>query len=228
MSSKHPDLIVLGHRGDPRHENTLRGLRECLAVGLDGAEIDVQVIADGTVVLFHDDDLERIASDSRNVAELTRDDLDKLEIFGEDLPTLELLLREWPADRWLNVELKAGGPALLDAALPLLAGREHIILSSFDPQMLTAARDRGCAHELALILDPRSPGWLHADGGLSLGCGAVHLHASLLAAPTLARYRGMGLKVGFWGAFDRQHESQLVALGVDRVITDFVADSWLL
>lgn len=228
MSAKHPELIVLGHRGDPRHENTLRGLRECLAAGLHGAEIDVQVIADGTVVLFHDDDLERIASDSRTVAELTRADLDKLEIFGEDLPTLALLLAEWPRDRWLNVELKAGGPALLDAALPLLADREHIILSSFDPQVLAAARDRGCAHELALILGPNSASWLHADGGRGLGCGAVHLHASLLAAPTLARYHGMGLKVGFWGAFDREHESRLAALGVDRVITDFVADSWLL
>ena len=150
-------------------------------------------------------------------------------------PLLDEIVRTLARDRAVVIEAPPGAgkttrvpPALLDAALPLLAGREHIILSSFDPQMLTAARDRGCTHELALILDPRSPGWLHAGGGLSLGCGGVHLHASLLAAPTLARYRGMGLKVGFWGAFDRQHESQLVALGVDRVITDFVADSWLL
>jgi glycerophosphoryl diester phosphodiesterase len=227
MSANNPDLVVLGHRGDPRHENTLRGLRECLATGLDGAEVDVRLIADGTVVLFHDDSLERVVGDLRRVGELRREDLATIDVFGEPLPTLEELLAEWPEDRWLNIELKAGDRPLVEAVLPRIAGREKIVLSSFDPGMLEAASELGCDHELAVLLSARSPMWLHADAGRSFGCRSVHLHASLVSGPTIERYRSLGLRVGFWGAFDRAHEQTLAGLGVARVITDFVVDSRL-
>nr|WP_255216493.1 glycerophosphodiester phosphodiesterase [Pseudenhygromyxa sp. WMMC2535] len=221
-------MTILGHRGDPRHENTLRGLRECLAVGLDGAEVDARLLADGTVVLFHDRRLERLTGDPRSIAGLSQAELAEVRVFGDPLPTLEALLAEWPKDRWLVIELKeGGGEALVDATLALTSGRERIILSSFDHELLAAASARGCTHELVLNLDVRSPMWLHADGGQRFGCAGVHLHASLVSRPTVARYVARGMQVGFWGAFDRDHEERLSHLGVVRVITDFVVDSRL-
>jgi glycerophosphoryl diester phosphodiesterase len=216
---------VLGHRGHPRRENTLGGLEACLAAGLDGAEVDVQLLADGTVVVFHDLDLRRlVGGDARRIAELCVEDLAAIAVFGQAIPTLDQLLARWPADRWLNVELKAGGPELVEATLAQLHGRERVVLSSFDPELLDAAGGAACEHELALLLEPESPAWLHADGGVSLGCRSVHLHASLVAGSSLARYDRLGLSVGFWGARDPAHERRLADLGVARVITDFVTD----
>jgi glycerophosphoryl diester phosphodiesterase len=213
--------VILGHRGHPRWENTLRGLDACLAAGLDGAEIDVQLLADGTVVVFHDHDLRRLAGDPRRIDELCAADLVHVRVHGQAIPTLTQVLERWPEDRCLNVELKAGGLALVDASLPLLRGRANIVLSSFDPEMLTAA-SRACTHELALLLAPESPAWLHADGGRTLGCRSVHLHASLVAAASIERYAKLGLGVGFWGALDRAHERRLLELGAIRAITDFI------
>jgi glycerophosphoryl diester phosphodiesterase len=213
--------VILGHRGHPRWENTLRGLDACLAAGLDGAEIDVQLLADGTVVVFHDLDLRRLAADPRRVDELRAADLVHVRVHGQAIPTLAQVLERWPEDRCLNVELKAGGTALVDATLPLLRGRANIVLSSFDPGMLTAASS-ACTHELALLLAPDSPAWLHADGGRSFGCRSVHLHATLVAAASIERYARLGLGVGFWGASDRGHEQRLLELGAIRAITDFL------
>jgi glycerophosphoryl diester phosphodiesterase len=214
---------ILGHRGHPRWENTLRGLDVCLAAGLDGAEIDVQLLADQTVVVFHDHDLRRLAGDRRTIAELQAADLARVCVFGQPIPTLAQVLARWPEDRWLNVELKAGGAALVEATLALLQGRAKIVLSSFDPDMLAAASASGaCTHELALLLAPDSPAWLHVDGGRSFGCRSVHLHSSLIAPRTIERYASLGLGVGFWGAVDRGHEQRLLELGVTRVITDWI------
>jgi glycerophosphoryl diester phosphodiesterase len=214
---------ILGHRGHPCWENTQRGLDACLAAGLDGAEIDVQLLADGTVVVFHDLDLRRLAGDPRRIAELTAADLGHVRVFGQPIPTLAQVLARWPEDRWLNVELKAGGTALVEATLELLQGRANIVLSSFDPQLLAAAGASGaCTHELALLLAPDSPAWLHADGGRSFGCRSVHLHAMLVAAASIGRYARLGLAVGFWGAVDRGHEQRLLELGATRVITDHI------
>jgi glycerophosphoryl diester phosphodiesterase len=219
---------ILGHRGHPRCENTLRGLDACLAAGLDGAEIDVQLLADSTVVVFHDHDLRRLAGDPRKIAELHAADLAHVKVFGQPIPTLAQVLARWPDDRWLNVELKSGGVksgglGLVEATLGLLQGRANIVLSSFDPQMLAAASGSGaCTHELALLLAPDSPAWLHADGGRSFGCRSVHLHAMLVAPRSIERYASLGLGVGCWGAVDRGHEQRLLDLGVMRIITDWI------
>ena len=217
--------LVLGHRGDPRRENSLRGLEDCLAAGLDGAEIDLHLAADGSVLVFHDDDLLRLCGDRRAVATLSRSDLQRVSVFGAAIPTLPEVLARWPAGRWLNLELKAGGRELVAAVLAQVAGRRQIILSSFDPQLLAYAAELSAraddAPERALLLAPESPAWLHADAGRSWGCGSVHLDASLVTRDRVVRLQRAGLAVGCWAARNRASEAELAGF-VDRVISDFV------
>lgn len=51
--------LNIAHRGGAglRPENTLAAFAHALDVGVDGFELDVQVARDGTVIVFHDDDL---------------------------------------------------------------------------------------------------------------------------------------------------------------------------
>src|SRR5580698_4641499 len=55
---------VWAHRGDSAHapENTLAAFDKARAAGADGIELDVRLDRDGTVVVFHDDTLERLAN----------------------------------------------------------------------------------------------------------------------------------------------------------------------
>ncbi len=88
-------LLRIAHRGNTtRHtENTFEALVSAIAEGADGVEFDVQLTADGQLVLFHDDTLERLAFDSRSIYECTWEELSQIRLpGGEQIPTLEGVL----------------------------------------------------------------------------------------------------------------------------------------
>ena len=78
----------------------------------------MQQTADGVVVLLHDRDLMRVASDSRPLAELTLDEARKLDVgsffspsfAAERIPTLAEVLDLCRGRIKLNIELKVYGP----------------------------------------------------------------------------------------------------------------------
>lgn len=211
---------ILGHRGTLSHENTIAGLRLALEGGLDGAEIDVRLSADGQVVVFHDANLRRLAGRQGGIETMTWAEIRALRLLnGERIPRLGEVLEMWPAGKRLNVELKFGGRALVAEVLRQLAGRRDVVLSSFVPAMLVAAGD---VHERALILAAGSPAELRHDGGATLGCQWVHASADLCEPDQIVHYRGQGLRVGVWGAASAEAEAELARRGVTRIITDFV------
>lgn len=216
-------MIVFGHRGasDARLENTLPAFTHALERGADGVELDVQLSRDGEVIVFHDEDLARLAGRYERVEHLVWEELARVLLRGNGkIPRLTDLLALWPTDRWLNVELKAGGARVARETVRLLAGRPRVILSSFDPRMLLAARAAGSAYEHALLLAAESPPFLHAGGAQAFDCGAVHLDHRLCTAATVRRYHDAGLKVGVWTVNAAARKQTLAGWGVERIITD--------
>ncbi len=92
---------LVAHRGNAREypENTIPALRSALDHGLRHVEFDVQLAADLTPVLMHDETLDRTAGRPGSVFELTAEELGTIEAaerarFGERhagvcIPTLE-------------------------------------------------------------------------------------------------------------------------------------------
>lgn len=216
-------MLILAHRGasDARLENTLPAFTHALERGADGIELDAQLSRDGEVIVFHDPDLARLAGRQERVDVLTWDELARVQLHhNQRIPRLSDVLEQWPTDRWLNVELKAGGAALAQKVVGLLAGRPLVILSSFDPRMLLAARAAGSKYEHALLLAAQSPPFLHAGGAQAFGCAAVHVDHRLCTAQTVQRYRAQGLVVGVWTVNSLLRKQEVAAWGVDRIITD--------
>lgn len=216
-------MLILAHRGasDAHLENTLPAFLHALERGADGVELDVQLSRDGEVVVFHDPDLIRLAGRQQRIEHTTWDELAQVQLHrNQRISRLGDLLAVWPTDRWLNVELKAGGPAVAQKTVALLAGRPKVMLSSFDPRLLLAARASGSAYEHALLLAAQSPPFLHVGGAQAFGCGAVHLDHRLTTAATVARYRAQGLVVGVWTVNSLLRKQEVAAWGVDRIITD--------
>jgi glycerophosphoryl diester phosphodiesterase len=164
-------MLIFAHRGasDARLENTLPAFLHALERGADGVELDVQLTRDGEVIVFHDADLLRLAGRHERVENLSWDELSQVVLLrGGKIPRLSDLLAVWPTDRWLNVELKAGGAAIGREAVRVLEGRPRVLLSSFDPRMLLAARAAGSAYEHALLLAAESPPFLQRGAGVRL------------------------------------------------------------
>lgn len=75
--------------GSARPENSLASFDEAANNG-NAIELDVQLTADGEVVVFHDDDLERMTDESGAVSDLALGDLRAVRLLGgeEIIPTL--------------------------------------------------------------------------------------------------------------------------------------------
>jgi len=108
----HPDFLRLpiAHRG--LHslglpENSMGAFRAAIAAGY-AIECDIQAAADGTPVVFHDDDLPRLTGAEGLVRALGIDALSMLRIMGteESIPTLAELLAEVAGRVPLLIEIK--------------------------------------------------------------------------------------------------------------------------
>lgn len=149
---------LIAHRGLSAHapENTLAAIRAAHAAGCDWVELDVQLLADGTPVIWHDKGVRRCSSGRGKLAKLGLEQVKALDVgawfdpgfAGERMATLEetlALLDE--LDMGLNLELKVyrgrDARALVAAALPRTLAAlppERLIVSTFNREALEAAR----------------------------------------------------------------------------------------
>jgi len=151
MTQRRRPPLVLGHRGYRARfpENTLLAFREALGGGADGVECDLQKSADGRYVVIHDPTTERVTGASLGVAASRFVELRELDFGrGERLPLLEVMLKELPPTVYLDLELKdetitAADTESIAGILDAHRSREHLMISSFAPNLLVPFRQMG-------------------------------------------------------------------------------------
>ena len=136
---------VLAHRGlitaeDAAHgvaENSFAAVAAAHAAGAQYIESDCHLTADGTVVLFHDDDLSRVTGDPRRVADVTATELEALMAARGGLITLTQALDAFPSVRF-NLDVKAKDAA--GEVGRIVAPHAHrVLLTSFSDERRRAA-----------------------------------------------------------------------------------------
>ncbi|MBB3182770.1 glycerophosphoryl diester phosphodiesterase [Halomonas fontilapidosi] len=110
------EVAIIAHRGSSLQapENTSAAVEQAIRDGADGIEIDVRLTADSEVVLYHDQSLRRLAGDERRVGELSRSELDEVDVgswfgdpfIGERIPGLDEVLSQVRGRANLMIELK--------------------------------------------------------------------------------------------------------------------------
>lgn len=141
----------LAHRGyhdraAGRIENSLSAFAAAIAGGY-GIECDIQLSADGVPVVFHDDDLDRVAEATGPVISRRAAELGRIGLRGsaDTIPSLAEMLALVAGRAALLIELKdqsgAMGPTdarLESAVAAALAGyRGPVALMSFNPHTVT-------------------------------------------------------------------------------------------
>lgn len=116
--------ISISHRGFGAVENTVEGFNNAIQQGANGIETDIQRLADGTVIIYHDDTFARLDGIDRKVSSMT---LVELKEQGVSVLTIDQLIdfmrKEYyraqkaglPCTYWL-LEIKAyeGTAAVVD------------------------------------------------------------------------------------------------------------------
>lgn len=133
---------AFAHRGlhnDVVSENSLGAFEAACNRGF-GIELDVQLTRDGRLVVFHDDNLQRMTGDTRRVDALDFDQLQALPLpDGSRIPAFEAVLRCVDGRVPLLVELKNGkqNQLLCQKTLECLRGyKGPYIVESFNPMIL--------------------------------------------------------------------------------------------
>ncbi len=134
---------VFAHRGlhnDTRPENSLSAFHAAKEKGY-GVELDLHLLKDGTLAVFHDHTLIRMTGAEGKIEDLTAEQLTAYRLGGseETIPTFEEVLAMFDGTVPLIVELKAAKNhgALVDATVKALRGyRGAYCVESFDPRCL--------------------------------------------------------------------------------------------
>ena len=121
-------------------ENSLLAIRKAVENGY-AIEFDINVLKDGTVVVFHDKDLERMCNDPRNLIDLSYDDIRNhcLLATDEKIPTLKEALSLVQGKVPLLIELKHHGDKVLlcEKFMEIMSGYKGIwAIHSFHPMIL--------------------------------------------------------------------------------------------
>ena len=246
-----PRPRLFAHRGASglAPENTLEAFRLGLEQGADRLELDVHATADGHVVVFHDETLDRTTDATGLVKDLPLAALQRLDAGhhfaapdgtspwrdrGCRVPTLAALLEAFP-DVPVNIEIKQDEPAIEHAVLA--------VLDRFDarPRTLLAAEEVGimariraaapdvltsfAAAEVAEFVGRLREGTLagYRAPGVALQVPPSFGEIEIVTREFVRAAHGLGLEVHVWTINDEAEMERLLRLGVDALMTDFPA-----
>lgn len=201
-----------------------------IALGYRYIETDVQVTADGRLIVFHDPVLDRLTDGRGRVEDLPWTDIAQARVGGrEPIPQLDEVLETWP-DLRLNIDPKSDKAAeALITALRRHGVLHRVCVGSFSGKRLAAMR-RALGPALCSSAGPWDVARVWSAGhGLALPaprgphCLQVPVtHRGLtVVTPSLLRVaHAHNLPVHVWTIDDGAEMDRLLEMGVDGIITD--------
>lgn len=235
-----PRPRVFAHRGLAQHadldENTIAAFLAAIEHGATHLESDTQATKDGHAVLFHDDDLFRVAGISERISELTLSEVRAIPLkFGGQIPTFEEALEQLPGARF-NIDVKteaAISPTI--SAIESQGAHDRVLLSSF----ANPIRKRALAQLSKPTATSASQSTVIAAYlshrllfGLGFGSIVKNVHAfqipdrkgpvNFASRSFIRRLQAHSTEVHFWTINDPEHAQKLVNLGADGIVSDRV------
>lgn len=218
---------IVGHRGAALvvAENTMASFERAQADGATVVECDVHLSKDGSVIVMHDETIDRTAAATSPLTagalnELTDDQLATVVLDGNHhVPHLPELLAI--SDLELYVEVKVAEAAAAAARLIHEQRPEHgahDTVISFVPEALQVVKKEAPHVQLGLLLDyVRDGAWeFMADNEI----GWLSCNVEGLTEADMAEARRRGLKVNTWTVNTREQLEKAVALRPDSISTD--------
>ena len=232
--------MIFGHRGlsSLAPENTMAAFRCAVDHQVTWVEADVDVIADGTVIICHDSTLDRTTNRTGRYDDLTAADLAGIDaggwfsprFVGEPLPALSDLI-DLMNDSGLNanIEIKPNETGK-EATLRLIDGvitqlerlrpGAQVIVSSFNHVLLHLFKQRapkvpvGCLYESHTLSDD----WRSTLE--IVGADYIHPEESGLTRQRVQAFRRAGYGVNVWTVNSLSRANELFNWGASGIFSD--------
>ena len=224
-------MLNIAHRGASGTfpENTLSAFRAAIDAGADMCELDVQLTRDGAVVVIHDETVERTTDGKGEVAELTLEELKRLDagakfkggaIKGERIPTLEEVFALTSGKCGLNIELKAGG--VEHQVAQIMQARNAFgdsIVSSFDWEYLKNIQQLHFNIRIGLLAEEKPVDLMMS--AVAMRAHAINPRWDMVTADLCKAAHERGLKVYTWTVDADARMRALIECGVDGIMTNY-------
>ncbi len=242
---------AIAHRGSAgtHPENTMLSFQAAADAGARYFELDVHMTRDGEIVVCHDEDLERACGRDGRVSELAYAEVARADAgytFSADdgrsfpfrgrgiaIPRLIDVLAAFAATRFV-IEIKQTAPSLVRQLLDviakarmqrmvLVASEHHQPLAEFRalaPRIPTNFSSREVAAFLQALAanDDR-----YAPPGDALQIPVEYGSWRLVTPECIAFAHRLGIEVDVWTVNEEAEMRELLALGVDGLISDYPA-----
>jgi glycerophosphoryl diester phosphodiesterase len=215
---------------------------EALAVGADGIEFDVRLTRDGVPVVIHDSTLRRTGGLSRRVADLTWEEISKVDVgswfatryANETVPSLAELFTLFQSNNsTLYLEMKSDSVAeqrpLSEACVNAIdehSLRGRVVVECFELTALQILREIDQEIKTVALFEPTltNPSvWSDQriiNQAIDVGAVALALHHRLARESLVQKAKGAGLHVAVWTVDDPAWIERARAIGVDALITN--------
>jgi len=232
----------VAHRGfsSIAPENTLAAIREAVKAGATGCEFDVYGCADGTVVLMHDETVNRTTDGNGKVTELTLKQLKELDAGSwkdekyrcERVPTLIealTLLQGTKCQPVIEVKMEGISQQVVDDVRSLdmvdkvavIAFSQTVVneIRKLEPQMTCAWLCGSIPIEAKANTVAKQADWLHAQ---AKACNAtiLDLNYGMLSPGLVTDLKSRGLGVWCWTVNEPVVMKALQQWGLDSITTD--------
>ena len=228
-SGRDSDILIITHRANAlgAPENSIPALENSITLGADVVEIDVQLTADGTVVILHDEDLMRVAGDPRRIAEISDEELREVRLlYGEEyadaelhIPTLAEYLERAKNRVVVMIELKYYGfiPELAEKTIDVI--RQH----GMEDQVQIKSLSYRAVEQVRELAPELQTGYVSAValGDISrLPVQFLSVNQANINSGLIAHAAQQQIEVYAWTVNTRESTVDVILKGVDGVITD--------
>lgn len=219
------------HRGgdEEKTENTLEAFQYSSDLGFVFMETDVQLTSDGKVVIFHDNDLKRIAGLNKKVSDLSFKKIKEIDlIHGGRIPSLEETLSSFPNLRF-NIDIKVD--SAVDETIKIVKNFNafnKVCLAAFSSKRLRRIREltdsdlcssMGQAEIVRLLLSSYGLNF-RASPGLCAQVPVSQFGIPIVTKRFIKKIHDLNKLIHVWTIDETQEMYRLIDLGVDGLMTD--------
>ena len=212
-------IYVVGHRGAAgvEPENTIRGFRYALELGVDYAECDVHLTKDNHLIVMHDETVDRTTNGTGAIRNLTFSEIRSLDAGkGERAPTLAEVLEVMKDRAILLIELK--GEGVEEQAVQTVKEMhkdEQVIFTCFHLDRIRKVKSLDSSLKVGAIFG--QPPADACQQALDAGASGIGVHYKNLHRELLEEAHSHGLDVRAWNPDTVPEMQAMIDLGVDGV-----------
>jgi glycerophosphoryl diester phosphodiesterase len=238
---------AIAHRGASGHypENTMAAFKAARDLGVPYIELDVHMTRDGEIVVIHDEDLPRIAGREGTIRELNFAEVAAADAgynfavngnfpfrgAGLHVPRLVDVLTAFPECRFI-IEVKQTTPQLAEAMLKAVERakmRRRILVASEHHAQLNQVRALApdiptsfSSTEVQSLLQSLVPGGEPCrTGGDALEIPPEYYSWKFVTPESVSAAHRLGVEVHVWTVNAQYEMREMLALGVDGIMTDY-------